>query len=234
MSDNPRSVRATLRCLGDLGIAVPPKTDRIEELNHAVLDKAAELAPAHPENQVRIQAIKDTMVFRFTHGRHRVATWLDETTNTLWVCGADLRRENEGYDYFIDRHARDELLPGEDDQRRREDEAILVLARTIRDGAADWVVDVREHLGSERRFALPGGAQIRFFGVRANGEVEIWAAIPTLLADELGLPASVRSLIVAAITEALGGPDVVDFDERHEWPVGPLQNFEVAFFWLAN
>src|SRR6266487_1321872 len=124
----PRRARPTLRCLADLGIDLPSAAVPLDDLEHPVLKKAADLAPAHPDNQIRIQAIEDTMVYRFTHGRHRVLTWLDADSNIVWLCGADLRRENEGYDRFIGRHERDELLPGENDLVRLEDEAILLLA----------------------------------------------------------------------------------------------------------
>lgn len=229
-----RRVRPTLECLGDLGIGVPPAGTALDEVAHAVLEKGRELAPAHPANQVRIQAIEETLVYRFTHGRHRVITWLEQDTEILWLCAADLRRENEGYDLFLSRHGRGELLPGDADQRRLEDEAILTLARAIRAGAPGWVADATAHPNEERRAVLPGGANIRLFSAPGDGADALWAAIPTLLASELGLTDRARGLVVAAITEALGGEAAnVDFEQRHEWPTGPLQNFEVAFFWLS-
>ena len=166
------------------------------------------------------------MVYRFTHGRQRVLTWLDADSNVVWLCGADLRRENEGYDLFIGRHERDELLPGENDLVRLEDEAILLLAHAIRDGAPEWVEDVRAHPRTERRFVLPGGATLRLYFAPGDGADAVWAAIPTLLANELGIPDRMRGLAVAAIRAG------VDFEQRYEWPTGPLRNFEVAYFWL--
>jgi hypothetical protein len=228
----PRRVRPTIRCLADLGVdAGTPFNTRLGALDHPVIEKARGLAPSYPENQVRIQAIEDTMVFRFTHGRTRVLTWLEEEVDIVWLLAADMRRENEGYDLFVGAHARGELLPGEADARRLEDEAILDLAHAIRDGAPEWVEQARLHPNEERRFLLPGGAAVRLFYSPGDGVDTVWAAIPTLLANELGLPDRVRGLVVAAITEALGGAGV-DFEQRHDWPTGPLQNFEVAYFWL--
>lgn len=228
-----RRARPTFRCLSDLGLSIPAAAIRLDDVDHPVLRKAAELAPAHPENQIRIQAIGDTMVYRFTHGRNRVLTWLEHDTNIVWVCGADLRREDDGYDAFLALHDRGELLPGEADTRRLEDEAILELGHTIRDGASAWVEDARQHPGTERRFILPGGATVRLFFAPGEGTSGLWAAIPTLLANELGLPGKVRGLAVAAITETLGGTDI-EFEQRHDWPTGrSLQNFEVAFFWVT-
>jgi hypothetical protein len=148
------------------------------------------------------------------------------------VCGADLRRANEGYDLFINLHRRGELLPGEADKRRLEDEAILFLAYAIRDGAPKWVEEARANPMTERRFVLPGGAALRLYYTPGDSAAGVWAALPTLLANELGLPDRVRGLVVAAITQALGGAGV-DFEQRHDWPTGPLQNFEVAYFWLG-
>jgi hypothetical protein len=226
-----RRVRPTLQCLADLGVDVPPPPEPLDDVSHPVLEKARALAAAHPENQVRIQGIGDAMVYRFTHGRLRALTWLDPETEILWVCGVDMRRENEGYDLFISRHRDGALLPGEGDVRRLEDEAILELVRAIRDGAPHWVEEARARPDVEVQFTLPGGASIRMYYTRSEGVEALWAAIPTLLAAELGLPDRARALVVASISEVLGGtPD--DLEQRYDWPTGSLQNFEVAFFWL--
>ena len=150
------------------------------------------------------------------------------------MCGADIRRENEGYDLFIGQHERGELLPDAADVERLEDEAILALAHEIKNGAGSWIADSRAHPYIERRVVLLGGATLRLFCAPSEGSNATWVAIPTLLADELGLPESVRALIVAAVTEALeGAAAAVDWEQRHDWPTGPLQHFEVAYFWLS-
>jgi len=225
-------VRPTLRCLVDLKLELPGAASRLDDIQHPVLEKASELASAHPANQVRIQAIEDTMVYRFTHGRHRVLTWLDQETNIVWICGVDLRREDEGYDSAVALHASRGLLPGQADRRRLEDEAIFELGSAIREHAPEWVADTRANPNTERQFVLPGGATIRLYYEPGDEVHALWTAFPTLRAEELGLPATVRALAMAAVSEALGGANT-EFEQRYDWPTGqPLQNFEVAFFWL--
>lgn len=233
-ADSRRRVRPTLRCLrDDLRLPEPARSTQLDELDHRVLRKAADLAPAHPRNQVRILEIDEPPVFRFTHGRDRVITWLDEEADVLWICGCDLRRENAAYDRYLDLHRRNELLPSEEDGRRLEDEALLNLAATIRDEVPRWVEQARVGAGSEHRFELPGGAPVLIF-VRSGTTEEIWVALPTMLAEDIGLAATVRGLIVATVTEALGGSARAECEERSDWPTNrPLRNYEVAFFWVT-
>lgn len=233
-ADSTRRVRPTLRCLReDLRLPDPPRSTRLDELDHRVLRKAAGLAPAHPRNQVRILEIDDPLVFRFTHGRDRVITWLDEHADILWICGCDLRREDTAYDRYLDLHRRGELLPAEEDGQRLEDEALLQLAATIREEVPRWVAQARVEADSEHRFELPGGAPVLVF-VRSGTTEEIWIALPTMLAEDIGLPATVRGLVVATVTETLGGPATAECEERSDWPTNrPLRNYEVAFFWIT-
>lgn len=227
-------MRPTLRCVReDLRLPDPPASTRLDELDHRVLRKAKDLAAAHPRNQVRILEIDETLVFRFTHGRDRVITWLDEPTDILWICGCDLRREDAAYGRYLDLHRRRELLPGEADAERLEDEALLQLAATIREEVPRWVAQARADPGREHRFELPGGAPVVMF-VRGGATEEVWIALPTLLAEDIGLPATVRGLVVACVTEVLGGPGTAECEERSDWPTNrPLRNYEVAFFWIT-
>jgi hypothetical protein len=235
MSSDPatRRVRPTLRCLrDDLAAAVPAPSERIDDLAHRVMRKANDLAPAYPANQIRILEIADPFVFRFTHGRDRVITWLDEDRNIMWLCGSDLRRADDDYDRYVEMYGRSELLPAEEDDLRLEDETLLQLAFTIRGEAPRWLAEARQGAGTECSFELPGGAPVLVF-VRPGASEEVWVALPTMLAEELGIADTVRGLIVATITELLGGPALTDCEQRSDWPTGrALRNYELAYFWV--
>jgi hypothetical protein len=58
----------------DLGLEIPPPEGALDQIEHPIMNKAHGFAPSHPKNQKLIEAIKDTLVYRFTHGRSRVAT----------------------------------------------------------------------------------------------------------------------------------------------------------------
>jgi hypothetical protein len=151
----------------------------------------------------------------------------------MWLCHVDLRREDEDYDEVIGLHARGQLLPTADDARRLQDEAILELARGIRDNAGSWLEAARARPGDECPFTLPGGATGILLLRPGDGTDEVWAALPTLLAEEIGMASTVRELVLAAISEALGGADV-PLEQRADWPTGrPLRHYEIVFFWLA-
>jgi hypothetical protein len=222
-----------MRCLReDFAVGVPAPSERVDDLTHRVMRKANDLAAAYPANQIRILEIADPFVFRFTHGRDRVITWLDQETNIMWLCGADLRRADADYDRYVDLHGRQELLPAEEDGLRLENEVLLQLAFSIRQDAPQWLADARQAAGTECSFELPGGAPVLVF-VRPGASEEVWVALPTMLAEELGIPDTVRGLIVATITELLGGPALTDCEQRSDWPTGrALRNYELAYFWV--
>jgi hypothetical protein len=148
----------------------------------------------------------------------------------MWLCAADLRREDDDYDTFLELHRRDELLPGPDDAKRLEDEALLELASWIRETVPDWVSSAHADQRKELRFRIPGGACAFIF---AKGAGELWLALPTLLAEELGMADPIRGLIVATVTNALGGAEVTAWETRSDWPTGRrLRNYELAYVWV--
>jgi hypothetical protein len=82
-----RRCRPTLRLLvDDLQLKIPAPETALDYLEHPILNKAHGFARSLPKNQRRIEAIKDTLVYRFTHGRSRVATWQHE--NGPWPLGS--------------------------------------------------------------------------------------------------------------------------------------------------
>jgi hypothetical protein len=200
------------------------------ELEHPILAKARELADSYPQAQERILSIKDAPIYRFTHGRYRVATWLDDIPNIVWVCAADLR-DDDTYEYFRRLHERGHLLPGEEgeqDAERRERERAYQFDAAVRSGVRDWVHDARAHPKAARTFVLPGGAEILIYVNGNHGSEEIWVAMPKANAPApvIGLLPRQRTHILAAIEEEV---DEFDFEERRDWPLGPLPHYELAY-----
>jgi hypothetical protein len=226
-----RRVRPTLRLLReDERVPVPPIGARLDDIDLPFTRKAHDLAPVFPANQIRILELGGAFVFRFTHGRTRVLTWLDEQRQIMWLVGADLRREDEDYDRYLDLDRRDELLPGAEDETRLEGEELLQLAHWIQGHVPDWVAQAQAQPTSEHPLVLPGGAQVIIF---ASADDEVWVALPTLLAAELGIADPVRSLIVATVTQALGGAAATEWEPRHDWPTGrDLRSYEIAYVWV--
>lgn len=214
----------------DEAVAPPSASTRLDDVPLPYTRKARDLAPSFPAGQKRILEIDNAFVFRFTHGRTRVLTWLDEKRQVMWLCAADLRRANDDYDVFVDLHRRGELLPGESDVRRLDDERLLELAYWIRQEVPTWVVHAQSNPEAEHPFQLPGGACIYVF---ARDVGELWVAMPTLLAEDLGIPDQLRSLIVALVTHTLGGADATEWEARGDWPTGrALRNYELALVWV--
>jgi hypothetical protein len=148
----------------------------------------------------------------------------------MWVCAVDLK-DDHTYQKFERLHQRGELLPGEDDERRRDNEAAYGAAEVfhdaVRSGAPDWLHDARSHPAQERRFSLPGGAVIRLYIIGNQGSEEIWLAMPKADAEVpvIGLLARQRAFIIAAIESNVGE---FDAQERFDWPLGRLPDYELA------
>jgi hypothetical protein len=222
-----RSVRITYRCLFiDLHLDLPPADMDIGAIDHPILRKAREFAGSYPQNTIRIQQIQDAMVYRFTHGRDRVATWLDEERGILWVCAVD-ERDEDTYDFFVGLHADGELLPGSDDALREEVEAAARFANAVRRDVPLWLTEAREHAGTQRVHELPGGAKLRLYIQSGNPEA-VWIALPTLTGPS-GLTPRMRALVIAVAQEQL--PDG-EWEQRYDWPTGQLPSHEIAYLGL--
>lgn len=219
------TARPTLRVLAQLGIEIPELASGLDELSHPICEKARSLASAYPQNLVRIQGITDALVYRFTHGRWRVIAWQDEASNVLWVCACELRSDDT-YDDVLAWHARGELLPADADEARISEEATLRLGRELASAVPSWIRSAREHDGTEQRFALSNGAEVRLLLRSTDGLEELWLAMPTLTAGAPGLAPNTRALI-AALAERELDSDAV-WESRHDWPTGSLLRWEVA------
>ena len=211
---------------------MPEPPASIASATHPLISRAHNLATAYPQNMVRFQAITEARVFRFTHSRAHALTWLDQRANVLWVVAVD-GRDTETYDHFENLHRRGELLPSSDDHERHNQERALALARTILNDVPRWLRDARAHPGQERAYELVSGGPAATLLVREDrGVQEVWCALPTLLAPVVGLPVEARALILAVLTEELGGA-TVPWEQRYDWPGRDLRAYDVAYFWLA-
>ena len=220
-----RRVRITHRCLSaDLHEHLPAADVDLGAIDHPVLRRARELAPSFPAGLARIQGIDDARVFRFAQGRARVATWLDEPTGTLWVCGVD-EGDDAAADGFAELHARGELLPGDDDVRREQVEAAARLVVAIREGVPRWLDEARVRPNHDVLRALPGGPALRVL-FRPGDVEEYWVAMP-VLGTPRGLSPRLRAVVVARVQQHLGG---VECEQRSGWPTGELTHHEVASF----
>lgn len=223
-----RRTRITFRCLYiDLHEEMPPAEVDLETIDHPIMRKACAMTPDYPMNQVRIQEIREDHVFRFTHGRQRVATWLDQDAGVVWVCAVD-ERDDDTYDHFVDLYVAGELLPREDDQFREEVEAAARFAAAVRDTVPRALETARANPDMQHVFALPGGSEFRLY-VRAGDVDEIWVAMPALTAPA-GLAPRMRGLVVAVIEQHLGGH--AEWEQRYDWPTGQLMDYEIAYLGL--
>lgn len=226
-----RRVRLTWRCLYvDLEEECPPPETDLSTLEHPIVRKVRELAASYPANLVRIQEIRDTMVYRFTHGRMRVATWLDDA-GTIWICAAD-ERDEDTYEFIVDLHTAGELLPGDRDALRLEVEAAARFVSEVRERVPKWVDEARGDPGQEHTFVFEGGNAIRLF-VREGDLIEIWVALPKLTAGAGGLDPRMRGLVLAAIQERFDDSEA-EWSARHDWPTGELLHHEVAHLGIVS
>jgi hypothetical protein len=222
-----RHVRITYRCLYiDLHLDVPPAATDLGSIDHPIMAKARQFAAEYPANQIRIQAIRDTVVYRFTHGRDRVATWLDRETGVMWVCAVD-ERDDDTYDHFVGLHEAGELLPDERDSLREEVEAAAQFAAAVRDGVPQCIDEARRHPSKEHFFDFAPGVTIRLY-VRPGDVDEVWIAMPTLDAPA-GLMPRMRALVLATAEQHLGG----ECEQQYDWPTGQLRDYEIAYLGLA-
>lgn len=228
---SPVVVRPTMRLLADLEIELPPLTMDLAHVEHDALQKARGMAPSYPRNMIRIEAITDTLVYRYTVGRHRVATWLDTELNVLWVLTTDLR-DAATYDRWIQLHTRHELLPSDDDYLRWQLEADLRLAAEIRDVAGTWLRDALEHPEVERAQKLGNGVEVFVFS-RQTDLAELWVAIPqaNVSPPAVGLRSEFRHLLIAAMEAAT--PGSIWEEGRHDYPPRRLRGYEIACLGLT-
>jgi hypothetical protein len=183
-------VRPTIRCLReDLELPVPPARIPLDEIDHPLLQKAAEQFAAEDTPHERIRAIDDVVLFKVKTGRWRGAVYCGDPAGTEvrdWLVAAGTRKEGSPDDFCAALHAdartarqhynveRDKalttdthtahLLPGPDDHDRYLIEAAARLARrlntTVRELVRGSLHDGHEHAAD-------------FAGSRSSGQPSI-------------------------------------------------------------
>jgi hypothetical protein len=208
---------------------MPGPDVQIGSLDVPILVKARSLAPSYPSNLIRIQEIRDTLVYRYTHGRQRVVVWLDRDRSILWVCAAD-ERDGETYDSFVDLHEHGELLPSYDDELRLAAEAATRFADSIADELPVFLAEARASQNTELVRPLRSGGEIRMLVSTTLGVEELWVALPTLQAPG-GLTPRMRALALVVLERELN--DAV-WEQRYDWPTGQLADYEIAHLGLSK
>jgi hypothetical protein len=201
---------------------MPPQDVDIGSIDHGIMRKARELTAEYPKNLVRIVEIRETHVFRFTHGRTRVATWLDRETGVVWVCAAD-ERDDDTYDHFVDLYNAGELLPDERDSIREETEAAARFLRSLTSRLPIALDEAIANPNVERRVELEGGSLVRIIVIPGDLQ-EVWIAMPTLNAAA-GLTPRMRGMVIAVADTHLS--DAL-WEQRYQWPAGRLDDHEIA------
>lgn len=86
------SPRPTLRCLReDLGLPLPAVTIPLDETDHPIVAKTAELFTDTEAKHERIRAIDDQVMFKVKVQRWRGAVWID--ADLPWLVAAGRRED---------------------------------------------------------------------------------------------------------------------------------------------
>ncbi len=223
-----RETRPTIRCLTeDLGIELPPPEIDIGELDDPVLKKSRSLSPSHPSNQKRIESVSERLVYRFTHGRLRVATW-DQSADIVWVCAAAIRKEGDPADFFVAVDALNKagkLFPSQDDELRIRVEQAGRELRALAEEAPRCLADAQQFESQERPCTLAGRIRVILYFVRSDDLEEIWLSV--LAQDESGeyLSERMQQLVFAAFVKAA---QEAEWEDTRDWPTRKLEWFEIA------
>ena len=177
-------VRPTLRCLRqDLDLPVPSARTPLDQIDHPLLGKAAELFADAGTAHERIRSIDDVVLFKVKAGRWRGAVFTDTQPDAEvsdWLVAAGLREDGSSDDFYaaLHRQARaarqrynadhdkpltadthsGHLLPGQDDHDRYLLEAgtrlMLRLNTVLRDLITGSLRDGHEHAADLAGFRL--------------------------------------------------------------------------------
>jgi hypothetical protein len=225
-----RRCRPTLRLLtDDLRLPIPPPEVTLDNLAHPVLKKAHGYAPSHPQNQIRIESITDTMVYRFTHGRSRVATWLETPSDIVWVCAEDIRRDgasDDVYEYIERLHAQGALLPVKEDATRIRLENVFRFQNDLAREAPSALNAAERQAGEPLRFTLtPLQVQCELLVVSEEELEEVWLSVSSITGLGKHLQEKTRQFIFAVFKQTARS---AQWEERGDWPTRPLEWYEVA------
>lgn len=195
------SPRPTLRCLReDLGLPLPAVTIPLDETDHPIVAKTAELFTDTEAKHERIRAIDDQVMFKVKVQRWRGAVWID--ADLPWLVAAGRREDGSREDFYAKLEAEGKvacarhnathsqalktsvstthLLPTRDDHLRHRAESGVRFVRRLRTTLLDLtratLRDGREHAVDFDAFTL--GLQVRaddghetYLAVRITGTV---------------------------------------------------------------
>jgi hypothetical protein len=177
--------RPTLRCLtSDLGLAIPPVEEPLDEIDHPLLAKAREQFADTAAPHERIRAVDDAVLVKIKVQRWRGAVWTGDQP-LPWVVAAGTREEGSPDDFYQALTTQAEqararynaehpkpiggstyvghLLPGTDDVKRHRIESGARLRRNldafVRELTSASLRDGREHSADLDTFTL--GIQVR-------------------------------------------------------------------------
>jgi hypothetical protein len=224
-----RRSRPTLRCLVvDLGIALPGLDVDLGSLEHPLMTELRRIAPTSPLGQKRILSIANPLVYRIRVSWLRGATWVDEAPAIVWLCAVGGREDgsdDDAYTWFLELHARGELLPSDDDRLRDRAEAAIRLQRGLTRDLLELVNESLATPGRELHAALGGFVPCRALVIQGADSQEVWCALGTRGSDGTFLKPQIRDLLFAAL-EAHLSPAL--FEIRGDWPTGPVDWAEIV------
>ncbi len=237
----PRRARLTLRCLSeDLGLAIPPVTESIEATaeradlagHGPMVAKFFEMAPVAPQNQDRVLAIRDRLVFRFKFVAYRVATWVDPESNVVWMLAAALRRadSDDAYDYFEALHNAGRLLPDRRDAARDLAEVDTRLLRAVTQAAPDLIEQAAGAPGEEVATLLAETISVAVLMDSSQDVIELWVAVSHKRPDESFLDDEIVFAVFAIFQAAVGAEE---WEQQADWPTRKLNWFEVARLYVV-
>lgn len=233
------TVRPTLRCLlDDLGIALPPIDNPLDEIDHPLIRKANDqfAVPAGPRE--RIRSVDDVIMFKVKVQRWRGA--VVEAGEPSWLVAAGVREDGSRDDFYealataaVAARTRynaehspplksqtccDQWLPGEDDRDRYRAEAGVRLLRALREAVhrlvCDSLLDGHEHADEV------AGAEL---GVLVRGSEERGTYVA------LRITGSVPDDMVAVVLSLVPGCDRDGWYPEFAMPDRPLRPGEQAY-----
>jgi hypothetical protein len=189
----------------------------LDDLEHQWMAELRRIAPESPTGQKRIMAINSPHVFRLRVSDERGATWLDKGSEVVWLCAVERREDGSGDDafaYFEGLHAREQLLPSEDDYLRLRAEA-AILQHRLSTAALLAIVDLAlSNPGEEFSTSLLDEMPCRVVSHESEGMQEIWCGLSVRAVDGSFLNEKRRDLLFAELEQHLAPAEA---EARTDW-----------------
>lgn len=138
---------------------LPDLETDIGTIVHPAMEEAHRLAPDAPRGQKRIESIDHPLMYRLRFSRWRGATWVDEAPggDIFWLLGVAEREDgsaDDAFEVFQALHAKDELLPSDDDRLRDRAEGAIRFSEAVTQDAPNCISRARDQAGSELAWSL--------------------------------------------------------------------------------